>query len=100
MIGKKVDVITYQSEGIKKIKNQFSFDEIILSHYDTLQKDSRKIAKIFFKDNIYPLNGFKRLNIEDAIQRYLFELRANVPFPGPRWGEEKFTFIDLFAGIG
>lgn len=34
-----------------------------------------------------------------AIQQQIFAL-AEVPFPGPQRGEEDFTFIDLFAGIG
>lgn len=34
-----------------------------------------------------------------ALQLELFD-STQVPFPGPRDGEESFTFIDLFAGIG
>ena len=40
------------------------------------------------------------MQMQEAIQEYLFEIKASVPHPGPNWGEEKFTFIDLFAGIG
>lgn len=35
---------------------------------------------------------------ETPLQTYLFKDVFNVPFPGPT--EPKFTFIDLFAGIG
>jgi len=34
-----------------------------------------------------------------AVQRSLFDV-TDIPFPGPKKGKEKFTFIDLFAGIG
>lgn len=34
-----------------------------------------------------------------AIQTNLFDV-TDIPFPGPKPGKEKFTFIDLFAGIG
>lgn len=34
-----------------------------------------------------------------AVQKSLFNV-TDIPFPGPKKGTEKFTFIDLFAGIG
>jgi len=34
-----------------------------------------------------------------AVQHNLFDA-TDIPFPGPKHGQEKFTFIDLFAGIG
>lgn len=34
-----------------------------------------------------------------AVQHNLFDA-TDIPFPGPKNGQEKFTFIDLFAGIG
>lgn len=34
-----------------------------------------------------------------AIQKNLFDV-TDIPFPGPIPGTERFTFIDLFAGIG
>jgi DNA (cytosine-5)-methyltransferase 1 len=100
MIGKKVDIKSYAARGFLKKKNQLSQEEILLSHYNTLPKDSKKIARNYFKKNIYHLNGFKNSKVEEAIQEYLFEIKAEVPFPGPSQGKEKFTFIDLFAGIG
>jgi DNA (cytosine-5)-methyltransferase 1 len=36
---------------------------------------------------------------ESAIDKWMFEFH-DIPFPGPQPGFEKFTFIDLFAGIG
>jgi DNA (cytosine-5)-methyltransferase 1 len=34
-----------------------------------------------------------------AVQKNLFDV-TDIPFPGPKPGTERFTFIDLFAGIG
>lgn len=99
MIG-KVDIKAYQAKGLLKKQNQFSDQEILLSHYNTLPQDSKKLAKEYFKKNIYALNGFQNSKVEEAIQEYLFEIKAEVPFLGPLKGEEDFTFIDLFAGIG
>lgn len=36
---------------------------------------------------------------ESAIEQWLYKFH-DIPFPGPEDGTEKFTFIDLFAGIG
>ena len=99
MIGVKVDIKAYQKAGNAKKKNIFSIEETLLSHYDTISRDAKKIAKKYFKENIQNLNGFGSLMLEEAIQQYLFEIKANVPFPGPE-ADEEFTFIDLFAGIG
>jgi DNA (cytosine-5)-methyltransferase 1 len=101
MIGTKINIKAYEAQGkLRKKKNGFSKEEILLSHFDTLSNDSKKLARKYFKDNIYSANGFKKLRLEEAIQEYLFEIKAQVPFSGPSWGEQKFTFIDLFAGIG
>jgi len=100
MIGTKIDIKSYQAKGNIKKANSFSIEETLLTHYDTLPNSTKKIAKTYFKTHLHQINGFKNLVLEDAIQEYLFEIKANVPFPGPESGEEEFTFIDLFAGIG
>lgn len=38
-------------------------------------------------------------SVYSAVQHRLFS-SSDIPFPGPDEGTEKFTFIDLFAGIG
>ena len=43
-------------------------------------------------------NGSDKVGEPDATQLYLFKDFFNVPFPAPE--KPKFTFIDLFAGIG
>lgn len=100
MIGKKVDIKAYQEKGAIKNKVVFSLEETLLTHYETISKDARKIARNFFKENFHELNGYKGLSLEEGIQQLLFEIKAKVPFPGPEAGTGKFTFIDLFAGIG
>jgi len=99
--GKKIDIHAYQNKG-SIIKQKFSYvlEEVLLTHYDHLPPSSKKIARTYFKNNIHGVNGFSELKLEDAIQKYLFEIKNDVPFPGPNEGKEKFTFIDLFAGIG
>ncbi len=102
MNGAKVDIKSYQKKGEgKKLSKEFRIEETLLSHYDQLSTNkSRKIAREYFRKHIQNENGFKNLILEEAIQEYLFEIKASVPFPGPSAGEEKFTFVDLFAGIG
>jgi DNA (cytosine-5)-methyltransferase 1 len=100
MIGKKVDVKAYKASGKKQLKNKYSLEEILLTHFDDLSGIGKKKAKSYFKDNLHNINGFAGLRLEESIQKFLFEIRANVPFPGPEVGQEDFTFIDLFAGIG
>lgn len=101
MIGTKINIKEYKKIGLaKKQFKGFSIEETLLSHYNELKRDRKKIAKAYFKENIHSENGFAELKVEEAIQEYLFEIKAKVPFPGPDPGKEKFTFIDLFAGIG
>lgn len=100
MIGKKVDVKAYAAKGNAVKQKAYTIEETLLTHYDTINPSAKKIAKNFFRDSLLDNDEFKDLFLEDAIQQYLFDVKADVPFPGPEAGEEKFTFIDLFAGIG
>jgi DNA (cytosine-5)-methyltransferase 1 len=100
MIGVKVNIKAYQEKGKLKKQKGFSEEETLLTHYDTLSRSAKKIAINYFKEKDLALNGLKGLLVEEAIQEYLFEIKTSVPFPGPEKGKEKFTFIDLFAGIG
>ena len=53
---------------------------------------------IIWADRKYSSKG---VNIIEDIQLDLFPVQYDgVPFPPPEVGKEKFTFIDLFAGIG
>ena len=57
----------------------------------------RETKEILSKE--YELGNFSTLAAESAIQQWLFHFN-DVPFPSPDQGQEEFTFIDLFAGIG
>lgn len=102
MIGSKVIINKYKEKGILKKKrfDGYTHEEILLTHYNKLKAEEKRSAKLFFKEYIHAGNGFAGLKLEEAIQEYLFEIKANVPFPGPEKGKGEFTFIDLFAGIG
>ena len=47
----------------------------------------------------YPNEIVTSIAAESAIEQWLYDFH-DIPFPGPIEGQEKFTFIDLFAGIG
>ena len=50
-------------------------------------------------EKTYPNVNITRIAAESAIDQWLYKFH-DIPFPGPQDGKEKFTFIDLFAGIG
>lgn len=92
-----------KSASVLSKKNRhkgYSVEETLLSHYQTISADAKKIAKAFFKENYHQVNGFKGLKIDEAIGHFILEQKKFIPFPGPVNGEELFTFADLFAGIG
>lgn len=80
--------------------------EAVLTHYLRNLKD-KKISDFFKEDainftkeileNKYPENEITTKVAEEALQMGLFEM-LEVPFPPVK--NPKFTFIDLFAGIG
>ena len=86
MIGLKVDIKAYQAKGKTKKQNPFSIEETLLSHYDTISMDAKKIAKSYFKENIHEGNGLLAPKIEHAIKEYLFEIKAKVPFQAQAQG--------------
>jgi DNA (cytosine-5)-methyltransferase 1 len=74
----------------------------LLTHYaETKEKiyrdDAINEAKEIIKKE-YELSNVTSVAAESALQSLLYQY--DIPFPGPVEGEEKFTFIDLFAGIG
>ena len=79
------------------------FTTPLISHYALTKARSYKKAAIkeatyLLKKN-YAESGITSEVAESAIEQWLFNL-PEIPFPGPSLGKEKFTFIDLFAGIG
>ena len=100
-----------------KVYGETSYENqiAVLSHY--LHNSSEKLSKKRKEEIIGAIRGFlerkqsrQKLIIEELTdediwaaaesptQYNLFEEFFNVPFPGPK--EPRFTFIDLFAGIG
>ncbi|MFI5136646.1 MAG: DNA (cytosine-5-)-methyltransferase [Sphingobacteriales bacterium] len=73
-------------------------DSAVLSHYVVTQNP-------VYKEKAYEIAESSYGNLNDpevlyqAVQKELFDV-TDIPFPGPKPGTEKFTFIDLFAGIG
>lgn len=73
----------------------------IISHYaitghSVYHKEAvAEVKKLIQKE--YDVEDINSVVAESALQSYLYKLN-DIPFPGPE--KEKFTFIDLFAGIG
>ncbi len=79
------------------------FNSPLISHFAiTKNKSYEKSAIKEAKNLLTKYNPETEISwevAESAIQQWLFEL-PNIPFPGPKEEDERFTFIDLFAGIG
>jgi DNA (cytosine-5)-methyltransferase 1 len=80
-----------------------------VTHYMDNQKFGDYFAEFYKKEAIhilnsstntkYDLNQIESPRVEDKLAQYeLFRNHQNIPFPSPN--NPKFTFIDLFAGIG
>jgi len=98
--------ITIEEFDGKKFQIQFFNPEnsAVVTHY--LHNYRNGVKKYFEKDALNFINSYvdyktetENSNIvaEQALQHLLFEVE-NVPFPTPE--NYKFTFIDLFAGVG
>jgi DNA (cytosine-5)-methyltransferase 1 len=77
-----------------------NFKSAVISHYvRTGNKKLKRPAFDFALDLIeeYSANG-EDIKIEESALQYLIGFEQKVPFPKP--ANPKFTFIDLFAGIG
>ncbi len=75
----------------------------VITHYAftkniVFKKDAIDETKAILRKEYYP-DEITNKAAESALQSWLYKFH-DVPFPGPVDGEEKFTFIDLFAGIG
>lgn len=72
-------------------------DAAVLTHYVVTKNPAYKSrAYSIVEDSTY---ASEPEVLYQAIQKNLFDV-TDIPFPGPEPGTEKFTFIDLFAGIG
>lgn len=88
----------------KKVKDGFEaleqIDQAILTHYlSTKEPIYQKEAERIIAENLITRN-FEEPKVAYSAQQSQLLLDKNFPFHGPERGSEKFTFIDLFAGIG
>src|SRR5258708_32748890 len=74
------------------------FDSAILTHYVVTKNPVYK-ERAYEIAETNPSEFNEPEVLYQAVQRNLFNA-TDIPFPGPDRGTEKFTFIDLFAGIG
>lgn len=74
------------------------FDSAILTHY-VVTKNTIYKEKAYEISETSPSEFHEPEALYQAVQKSLFDA-TDIPFPGPKPGTEKFTFIDLFAGIG
>lgn len=79
----------------------------MISHYlhntDLLQGEDKETAIGYIRDYISSIHPeydeeYTSMVCENAVQLDMFQDLFDVPFPAPK--NPKFTFIDLFAGIG
>lgn len=106
---RKGGVINLIDEGITEIADKFwkysvfgpdNFKTAVISHYlRSKKKKLKKYAIEFSKDLLdgYLEEPITNLVAEESLQ-YLIQYQDDIPFPKPIY--PKFTFIDLFAGIG
>ncbi|MDP2414291.1 DNA (cytosine-5-)-methyltransferase [Daejeonella sp.] len=93
--------IIYKTKHTKASRQKFPIevDLALLTHYHTTKEpiygNAVEIASEFESFAEEPTVEF----LYKSVQSNLFG-NTDIPFPGPRKGEELFTFIDLFAGIG
>jgi len=73
-------------------------DSAVLTHYVVTKNPVYKEKAYQIADEA-PSELAEPEALYHAVQKNLFDA-TDIPFPGPEEGTEKFTFIDLFAGIG
>lgn len=88
-------------DGRKHIEFKSDESSAIITHY--LQLRNTGFAKPYKEEAMRLLGGMEQLDDAGAggvseVQTDMFDDVYNVPFPAPR--HPKFSFIDLFAGIG
>ncbi|MGI6393333.1 MAG: DNA cytosine methyltransferase [bacterium] len=87
-----------------ELKKKLGFEKLTAENMDEWAKISHALHSIGHESQKYHIKYLKKYlkkitEVEDFIASYqpgLFEVE--IPFPSPK--EPKFTFIDLFAGIG
>lgn len=98
--GKEIEIKVY---GEESNYNRMAMISHFLHNTDLLKEKERAIAIEYLRgyvSSIHPEydDEYTSMACENAVQLDLFHDLFDVPFPAPK--EPKFTFIDLFAGIG
>lgn len=78
-----------------------AFTHYLHNHKNGISKFYKKEAVQYVKNALaykFPDEDISAVAAEEALQYMLFDFKKNVPFPEPV--DPKFSFIDLFAGIG
>ena len=78
-----------------------AFTHYLHNHQNDASKFYKKEAIQHVKRALeykFPDNGITAKVAEEALQYMIFDSKKDIPFPEPP--KPKFTFIDLFAGIG
>lgn len=101
-------IVEGKAVEIKVYSNESNYNRMaMISHYlhntDMLQGDDRKIAIEYLRDYISAIHPeydeeYTSMVCDNPMQLDFFQDLFDVPFPAPK--NPKFTFIDLFAGIG
>ncbi len=103
----KISIEEIKSGKDKKLLAQYTeFDKAAFTHYlhnskNGVSKSYKPAAISLVKkvlDYTFPNDEITNVVAESALQYALFNPETEVPFPSPE--NPKFTFIDLFAGIG
>lgn len=103
----KISIEELRDSTNKKMLAHYSeFDKAAFTHYlhnsqNGVSKSYKPTAVSFVKKALeykYPKEEINNNVAESALQYVLFNHRSEIPFPSPP--NPKFTFIDLFAGIG
>lgn len=85
----------------KESQNESAFSHYLHNHRNGVSGFYKKDAINYVKDILrdkYPVVNITNNIAEKALQYFLFDFKNSVPFPEPK--NQKFKFIDLFAGIG
>lgn len=98
--GKEVEIKFF---GEESNYNRMAMISHFLHNTDLLKDEERETAIEYMRDYISAIHPeydeeYTCMVCENAMQLDLFQDLFDVPFPAPR--KPKFTFIDLFAGIG
>lgn len=94
--------LEYQVRIIEPFENgKAAFTHYLHNSKNGVSKSFKKEAVQYLKkslENKFPNESFNNKVAEEALQYLLFNFKSEVPFPEPLI--PKFTYIDLFAGIG